>query len=154
MRCSVELHSFEIEPWTVARLPFQAANHAELSATSARHVIASLFQLDHGRAVEASLPSFLLGDLGKFPRSFVLGAVPAGMPSSIAYATYFSPTTAASTVLTRTPTGSVLNMNIRRLDPFTTAFGGAVDAILSGIFLILLVPLLFEADIKELFNMF
>jgi hypothetical protein len=36
-----------VKPGAVARLPLQAAHHAELSCASARHVVASFLQLHH-----------------------------------------------------------------------------------------------------------
>jgi hypothetical protein len=44
-------------------------------------------------------------------------------------------------------------MYMRRLDPFTATLAWAIDAILGGKFLVLLIPELLEFDVEEPFNM-
>ena len=89
MSQAVRFNGVVVEPGAIARLPFQAANHAKLSAAAARHVVAAFFQLDSGRTVEAALPALFLGDLDELLRRGVLGALAARMPFVVAGAADF-----------------------------------------------------------------
>lgn len=148
---AIILDCLVVEPRTVARLPFGAANHAKLGPAPACHVVAALFQFDGGGAVEAALPAFLLGNLGEPQRRFVLGAFAAGVPFAIAGRADFG---AAPTAFAVLPTRIGLHMDIGGLDPFATSLGGTVDAVFGGIFLVFLVPFHLETQIEELVNMF
>ena len=64
------------------------------------------------------------------------------MPFAIAGGTHFR---AAATALAVFPPRGSVGVNIRGFDPFAAAFGGTVDAIFGGIFLVFLVPFLLEA---------
>lgn len=114
-------------------------------------MVAALFQFDGGRAIEAALPAFLLRNLGKPQRRLVLGAFPAGVPFAIAGRADFGAAPIAFAVLT---TRVGLGVNICRLDPFAAPFGGTVDAVFGGIFLVFLVPFHFETQVEELLNVF
>lgn len=44
----VSLDGFVVEPGTVASLPFIPAYHTELGSATAGHMVAALFEFDHG----------------------------------------------------------------------------------------------------------
>ena len=88
VREAVGLDGVVVEPRAIARLPLQAADHAELGPAPARHVVAPFLELDGGGAVEAALPAFLLGDLDKLLRRGVLGALAARVPLVVAGAAH------------------------------------------------------------------
>ena len=95
---AVVLDRFVVEPGAAARLPFQAADHAEFGGAPACHVIAAFFELDHGGTVEAALPAFLLGDFDEALCVFIFGTVFSGMPFAVALAADFELAAAASAV--------------------------------------------------------
>lgn len=139
------------EPWTIARLPPRAANHAKLGPAPARHVVAALFQLDSGGTIETALPAFLLRNLGEPQRRLVLGALTAGVPLAIAGRADLGAATITFAELT---TRVGVEVNICRLYPLAAPFGRTVDAVFGGVFLVFLVPFHFEAQVEELLNMF
>ena len=93
------LHSLVIEPGTVTCLPFRATDHAELSAAATCHMIATFFQFDGRRAVEAPLPALFLGDLGEPRCSFIFGTFTCRVPAPVAGATDFRSAPTALTIL-------------------------------------------------------
>lgn len=149
---AIILHCLVVEPWTIARLPLGAANHTKLGPAPTRHVVTALFQFDGGGAIEAALPALLLRNLGEPQRRFVFGAFAASVPFAIAGRAHFgaAPTVAFAVLTTRLG----ISMDICRFDPFTAPFGGTVNAVFGGIFLVFLVPLHFEAHVEELLNVF
>lgn len=77
------------------------------------------------------------------------------MPPSVARAANFCAAAAAFPKFTsagRAPGG--VEVDIGGLNPLAAAAGGAVDAILSGIFLVLLIPLHFETEIEKFVDVF
>ena len=117
-------------------------------------MIASFFELDGGRAVEAALPAFFFGDLGETSGGFVFRAFAPRVPAAIAGATDFCPAAAAFTVSPPAiySTGSI-EMDVGRLDPLAATAGWAIDAVFGRIFLIFLVPLHLKAEIEQLVDM-
>ena len=130
-----------VEPRTVTCFPFEAADHAEFGTTATGHVVTAFFQFNGGFAIVTALPALLLGDPDEFLGRCVFGTFARGVPFIVAEAADFSSTSLAFAILpamVRTTTS--ISVYICRLDPLAAFSGGAVDAILSCIFLILLVP--------------
>ena len=152
---AILLHSFVIKPRTITRLPSQAADHTELCAAATRHVIASLFELDGRRAVEAALPAFLFRDLGESRCGFVIGTFPSGMPTPVAGAADLcAATTTFPIFAAAVGTAGGVQVDVGGLDPLAAATSGAVYAVLGGVFLVFLVPFHLEAQIEELLDVF
>ena len=151
----VVLYSFVVEPWTITALPFDAADHAEFSLASARHVIAAFLELDRGRAVVTSLPAFQFGDLGKSCGRFVFGTILTVVPFSVAHDTYLCPAAAAFPVF---PSGVCaarsVQVDICRFNPLATALGGTINAILRCVFLIFPIPFHLELQVEQLVHVF
>ena len=147
---SIVFNGLVVEPWTIATLPFRAANHAELRAAATRHMIAPLLQL-HGRAtVETPLPPLLLRNLRKSCRGFVLRTLFPRMPAAVTCTAHLLAASRALPILpapVRAAAG--IDMNVGGLDPLAAAACGAVDPVLRGVFLIFLVPGLLELEIEE-----
>ena len=115
---AVGLDGVVIEPGAIARLPLEAADHAELGPAPARHVIAAFLKLDGGGAVEAALPPLLLGDLDEFLRRGVLGAFAAGMPLVVARAADFHLASLAFAVLPASVGAAAgIGVDVCRSDP-------------------------------------
>jgi hypothetical protein len=146
---SIILNSFVVEPRTVAALPLEPTYHAEFRGTATRHVIASLFQLDHSTTVVAPLPAFLLRDLDKRSGRWVLRAFPVGrVVLSIASRAYLR---RAALALAELAAWVVwVGLDVRGLDPFTAGARGAVQSILGRVLLVLFVPAGFEFVVEEL----
>jgi len=152
---AILLDRLVIKPRTIARLPLRATDHAEFCAAAAGHVVTALLELDRRGAVETPLPALFLRDLGEASGCFVLWAVATCVPPSVASAANFCAAAAAFPVFTpagRAPGG--VEVDVGRLDPLAAAAGGAVDAILGGVFLVLLIPLHFETEIEKFVDMF
>lgn len=116
-------------------------------------MVAALFELHHSGAVMTSLPTLLLGYFNERVGLFVFGAVFTAMPLSITHAAYFGLTPATFPVLSATPgTPSIVNMYVRRLDPFTTTPGGAIYSIFGGVFMVFTIPLHLELVIEQLLH--
>ena len=115
---AVGFDGFVVEPRAIARLPFEAADHAELGAAATRHVVAAFLELDGGGAVEAALPAFFFGDLDEFLRRGVFGTFAARVPSVVAGAADFRSAPLAFAKLP-TPVGPTagIDMYMCRLDP-------------------------------------
>ena len=152
---AVGLDGVVVEPRAIARLPFQAANHAEFGPAPARHVVAAFLELDDGGAVEAALPALLLCDLDELLRRGVLGALAARVPFVIARAADFGLAPMASAVFPASvgPTAGV-NRDVCGFDPGAAVLCGAVDAVFGRVFLVLSVPFPFEAGVEKLFDVF
>lgn len=107
-----------VEPGAVARLPLKAADHAEFGAAAARHVVAAFLELDGRRAVEAALPSFLLGNLDKLLRRGVLGAFTARVPFVVTRAADFRLAPLAFAELPASVGATAgIDVNVRWFDP-------------------------------------
>ena len=143
---TVGLDGVVVEPGAVARLPLAAADHAELGAAPARHVVAAFLELDGGGAVEAALPAFLLGDFDEFLRRGILGAFAAHMPFVVAGCADFGLAALALAVLAAVAVG----VDVGGLDPGAAAAGRAVEAVFGGVFLVFAVPFALEAVVKKL----
>lgn len=152
---SCVLDGIVIEPWTITRFPLEAAYHAKLSSAATRHVVASLFEFDHGRTVKTSLPSFRFGYLNKPLCFFVFGAFPGHVPFAVTSTTDFGFTPPTLAVFPpRIATAGSIDVNICGFDPFTAAFSGAVDTVFGSILLKLLVPFDLEWVGKQLLHVF
>ena len=152
---AVGLDGVVVEPGAIARLPLEAADHAELGPAPARHVIAAFLELDGGGAVEAALPAFLLGDLDELLRRGVLGALATRVPFVVAGAADFGLAALAAAILAASVGAAArVDGDVGGFDPGAAALGGAVEAVLGGVFLILSVPFSFEAVVEELFDVF
>lgn len=130
-----------VEPRTVTRFPLEAADHAEFGTAATCHVVTAFFQFDGGFAVVTALPAFLFGDPDEFLGLCVFGTFARGVPSIVAEAADFGPTSLAFAVLpamVRTTTS--ISVDICRLDPLAAFSSWAVYAILSRVFLIFSVP--------------
>ena len=144
-----------VEPGAVARLPREAADHAELGAAAARHVVAAFLELDRRGAVEAALPAFRLGDLDEFLRRGVLGALAAGVPLVVARAADFRLAPLAFAEFSASVGAAAgVDRDVGRFDPCAAAPCRAVGAVFGGVFLVLAVPFSFETVVEELVDMF
>lgn len=77
------------------------------------------------------------------------------MPAPITCAADFRATPRAFAVLTpAVGAPRRVNVDVRGLDPFATAAGRAVYAVLGGIFLIFPIPGLLELEVKEAIDVF
>ena len=152
---AVGLDSIVVEPRAIARLPLEAADHAELGPAPARHVVAPFLELDGGGAVEAALPAFVLCDLDELLRRGVLGALAARVPFVVAGAADFRLAPLASAVFPASVGAAAsVDRDVCRFNPGAAAPCGAVDAVFSRIFLVLSVPFSFEVVVEELFDVF
>lgn len=148
---AIILHRLVIEPGAIARLPFRAADHAELRSAATCHVVTSFFQFNSRGAVKAALPTLFLCDLGKMGGSFVFGAFTSGVPATIAGATDFGPAATAFSVLSSSVgTTRSVDVDVRWLNPFPTTPRRAVNAVFGCVFLVFLIPFHFEANIEQL----
>lgn len=89
-----------IEPRTVARLPFCAADDAELGHASTSHVIAAFFLLDEGAAAVASLPAFLFRLFDQFGNFGIFRTLARSMHLVVAKNAYLGLTSWAEGVFT------------------------------------------------------
>ena len=152
---AVGLDGVVVEPRAIARLPFQAADHAEFGLAPARHVVAAFLELDGGGAVEAALPACLLCDLDELLRRGVLGALAARVPLVVAGAAHFrlAPLAFAELPASVGATAGV-DGDVCGFDPGAAAPCGAVDAVFGRVFLELSVPFSFEAVVEKLIDVF
>ena len=152
---AVGLDGVVVEPRAIARLPFQAADHAELGPAPARHVVAPFLELDGGGAVEAALPAFLLCDLDELLRRGVLGALAAQVPFVVAGAADFRLAPLASAVFPASVGAAAgVDGDVCGFDPGAAAPCGAVEAVFGRVFLVFSVPFPFEVVVEELFDVF
>lgn len=142
---SVRFHRLVVEPGTVTGLPFVATYHAELCSASARHMVASFFQLDHSRTVEAALPPFFLSNFGESIGLGILGTFSRSVHFVVTYAAYACPTFFAFSYF-----ATILHVDMIRFDPLATMARRAVDTVSGRIFMELPVPDLFELLVEEL----
>ena len=113
-------------------------------------MIATLFELYHRGAVEASLPAFLLGDLNKSFRILVLWTIFPGVPLAVTLTAHFD---SAATTFTVFLASTWIGVYMRWFYPFTAAFGRAIYAVFGCVFLILFVPLHLEFCIEQTIHM-
>lgn len=115
---AVGFDGFVVEPRAIARLPLEAADHAEFGAAATRHVVATFLELDGGGAVEAALPAFFLCDLDEFLRRSIFGTFAARVPFVVAGAADFDLAPLAFPKLPA-PVGPAagIDMDMCRLDP-------------------------------------
>ena len=152
---AVGLDGVVVEPRAIARLPLQAADHAELGPAPARHVVAAFLELDGGGAVEAALPAFLLCDLDELLRRGVLGALAARVPFVVAGAADFRLAPLASAVFPASIGAAAgVDGDVCGFDPGAATPCGAVDAVFGRVFLVFSVPFPFEVVVEELFDVF
>lgn len=152
---AVRFDGVVVEPRAIARLPFQAADHAKFRAAATRHVVAAFLQLDGGGAVEAALPASLLGDLDEFLRRGVLGAFAARVPFVVARTADFHLASLTFAVLSASVgAAACINVDVCGFDPRAATPSGAVDTILGRILLVLSIPFSLEAVIEELVDVF
>ena len=121
---------------------------------SPSHMVAPFLQLYHCRTVVASLPTSLLGYLHKLLCLFILRTVLPDMPLAIAKTAYLSLTPTAFPVppsASRTSRG--VCVDVCWFDPLTAALTRTVDPILSGKFLVFLVPQVLEFVTEEPIDM-
>lgn len=140
---------FVVEPWAITGLPFQSTYHTEFSHAPTCHVVAALFQLDHSRAVEAFLPSLLLGRINELLRGWILGTIAGRMCFIVTNGADFGTATFA---FANFP--AMFDCDMAWLDPVATVAADAVDPVLGLILEKLPVPCLLELLAKELVNMF
>jgi hypothetical protein len=138
-----------VEPRTFASLPRAGAEHAKVGATATGHMIATLFELNHGLAVVATLPSLLFSHIDKSLSLWIFGALAAGVHLVVAQRANFCLAFRAATVL-----ATLELVHIGRLDPLATVFRRTVEAVLCRILLILCVPQNLELIVKEVVNVF
>lgn len=115
------------------------------------HMIAALLELDHGRTVMTPLPPLSLCNLHKGIGFVILGAFFPAVPLAVTEAADLGLTSAAFAILSAT--SGLVKVDIGRLDPFSAAFTGAVDAVLGRVLLIFTVPLHLELDVEQLVDM-
>ena len=150
---AVILHGFVIEPGTIARFPFETADHAEFGSATTRHVVAAFFQFDSSGAIETALPAFLLRNFGKMLCGFVLGARTTGVPFAVANATNFSSAAGTFTILAAAIRAArCVEVDICGFNPFAATSSGAVYSVFGGILLKFLVPSHFEREAEEIIN--
>jgi hypothetical protein len=68
-----------VEPRTFASLPRAGAEHAEVRATTAGHMVTTLLELDHCLAIEAALPTLLFSQIDKSLSLWIFGTLAAGV---------------------------------------------------------------------------
>ena len=152
---SILLNGLVIEPRAIASFPLDTTDHAKLRFTATCHMIATLFQLDRGTTIVASLPSFFLGDFDKLLGGVVSRARAASMPTAIAGYAHFGSTSPAFTVFSsRIGSATGVNVNACGLDPLTTATSRTVQTVFGGVLLVLLVPFHLELEIKKFVYVF
>jgi hypothetical protein len=139
------VRGFVVEPRTVTRLPLQSTDHAKLSCTAAGHVVTTFLQLDHGRAIEAFLPAFLLGSIDELLGSRIFGAVSGQVSLVIADGTDLCAALFALAYLS-----AMLDCDMTRLNPFATVLTDAVDSVLGLVFEKLSIPVLLEVLVEQL----
>lgn len=111
-------------------------------------MIASFFELDHSRTVEASLPAFLLCNLNKDLRRGILGTLSRRVHLVIADTAHPGPTS-----FTLSYFATVLEADVIGFDPLATMTSRAVDTVSSGVLLEFPIPGLLEFLVEELVNM-
>jgi hypothetical protein len=138
-----------VEPRTFASLPRAGAEHAEVGATAASHMVAALFEFNHGLAVVATLPSLLFGHIDKSLSLWIFGALAAGVHLIVTQRANLCLTFGAATVL-----ATLKLVHVGRLDPLATVLCGTVEAILCRILLILCVPQYLEFVVEQVVDVF
>ena len=77
------------------------------------------------------------------------------MPLAVTYHADLGPAAAAFAVLAATSGAAAeVEVDVTGLDPFTAAFGGAVEAVAGHVFFVLDVPLFLEFGVEEFVDVF
>jgi hypothetical protein len=142
-------HGGVIEPRAFTSLPRAGAEHAEVRATAAGHMVAALFKLDHSLAVVATLPSLLFSHIDKSFSLWIFRALAAGVHLVVAQRADLCLALRAATVL-----ATLKLVHIGGLDPLAAVLCRAVETVLCRILLILCVPQNLELVVKEVVNVF
>lgn len=144
-----------VEPETGTPFPLGAAGEAELGTAATCHVVAA-FDLLHRRfAVVAALPAFFFGDLDEFLGCGVFGTLARGVPFVVAEAADLCLAALAFAVFAAVIGSAIcVGVDVGGFDPLAASFGGTVDSVLGGVFLVLPIPLYLEIVIKKLYDMF
>jgi len=132
------------KPRTIAGLPNTATQKTPLSITAARYMVASFLELHHS-STAAFLPTRLLRGLQEFFCCSVFWALTAPMPLAVAVRADFRATFPALGVFA----ACVFVVLEWRCEPLATAFARAINAILGGELLILLVPCSLKAIVEQ-----
>jgi hypothetical protein len=138
-----------VEPRTFASLPRAGAEHAEVRATAAGHMITTLLKLDHSLAVEAALPTLLFGQIDKSLGLWIFGALAAGVHLVVAQRAHLCLAPRTATVL-----AALELVHIGRLDPLAAALRWTVEAVLCRVLLVLCVPQDLELVVEEVVDVF
>lgn len=112
------------------------------------HMVAALFELDHGLTSMTTLPPFSLGLLEELIGILISGTDPAGMPPATAYTAHLGLAAPAFGIVAPI----LACANVFGLDKLTATWRWTVDAIPGRIFGELFVPRLLEGIVKKTFN--
>lgn len=88
-----------VEPRAFASLPGIGAEHAEVGATAAGHVVTALLKFDHCSAVVTALPSLLFGHVDKPVGLRIVGTLAARVELVVAQSAHLGLASRAATVL-------------------------------------------------------
>ena len=108
-------------------------------------MVAAFFQLNHGAATIASLPSLLLGDLDEFSCGRVLRTLARFVRFVVAKAADLCATNLAFAYFA----SRFVRLNVLRFNPFTAAAPWAVYSVSCCVFLELPIPGLLEGLVEE-----
>jgi hypothetical protein len=136
---------FIVEPRTVARLPLQTTDHAELSSATTSHVVTAFFQLNHSGAIVAFLPSFLLSSLDELLRSRVFRTFSGFVGFAIA-----DGADSRTTFLALPNLATMIVSNILWTDPFATRSIDAIYPVLGRVLEVFAIESLLEVVVKKL----
>ena len=113
-------------------------------------MITAFLEFDHRRAIETSLPTFLLSYLDELFRLLVFRTRLSSVPFSITQAAYFRLTATAFTIFPATSgTTRSVDVNISWPYPFSTTSGWTIDSVFGSVFLVFFVPLYLECISEE-----
>lgn len=107
------------EPRAIAPLPLVTTNHTKLSTAATSHVVAALLQFNHGFALVASFPTFLVGLFEKLGCLLVARALSWIVPLGVTSDANLGLATAALGYLS---TGNPVTMNVGWLNPLAASF--------------------------------
>lgn len=147
--------SLFVEPEAGTSFPLDAAGEAELGTATTSHVVAAFDLLDRSSAVVTALPTFPLSHLDEFLGCGVFGAFTRGVPFVVAETADFGLAAVAFPVFAAVVGAAAgVGVDVGGLDPFTAAFGGAVEAVFGGVFLVFAVPFYLEVVVEEFYYVF
>lgn len=109
-------------------------------------MVAALFAVNHDLALVATFPAFFLRLLQESLQVLVLRALRRRMPNAIAVNTNLGTTS------TLGPGTTLVHLDHRWMNPISAPLVGTVEAIISGVFFVLAVPLLLEFDVEFVFD--